>query len=156
MKMCFKFHQNLTTNEEFDFWRVKGAGVSRFKKYERASYRTVVPTHTENFSILAQLELHNIIFLFWSNPYLEHPKILVHIHFLQVSMDQHVLMLHLSCDPVFLLTLNYLSRFILHVTHQTGKVSELDGFTLKAGRSTPVTRIMSYRYLLTSPCAHGS
>ena len=29
---------------------------TQFKKIETASYRTVVPTHTKNFSILAQLE----------------------------------------------------------------------------------------------------
>ena len=28
----------------------------RFQKFEKALYRTVVPTHTQNFSILAQLQ----------------------------------------------------------------------------------------------------
>ena len=34
----------------------KGWVGVRFKKIEKAPYRTVVPTHTENFSILTQLE----------------------------------------------------------------------------------------------------
>ena len=55
----FKSQQNHITNEEFDFWVVKGAGGGSkgcpdLKK--KVSYRTVVPTYTENFNILAQLE----------------------------------------------------------------------------------------------------
>ena len=55
---CFQSKQNRTINEEFDFCAVKGVGVrgTRFKKIEKASYRTVVLTHTDNFSIKAQLE----------------------------------------------------------------------------------------------------
>ena len=33
----------------------EGRGT-RFQKFEKSSYRTVVSSHTENFSILAQLE----------------------------------------------------------------------------------------------------
>ena len=36
--LCFKFHQNRTTNEEFDFWGgVKGEGVPQFQKLEKIS-----------------------------------------------------------------------------------------------------------------------
>ena len=34
----------------------------------------MVPTHTENFSTLAELEVHIIFFLFWSIPCLVHGK----------------------------------------------------------------------------------
>ena len=61
-KCCFKFHQNRTINKEFYFWGAKffrraprGQGA-RFQKIEKVSYRSVVPSHTKNFSILAQLE----------------------------------------------------------------------------------------------------
>ena len=50
--LCFKFYQNRTINEEFTNY----SGGTRFQKFEKASYRTVVLTHTENFNILAQLE----------------------------------------------------------------------------------------------------
>ena len=64
MKMLlFKFHQNPTINEEFNFWGdqilsggPEGVRGTRFQKYEKASYRTVVLPHTESFNILAQLE----------------------------------------------------------------------------------------------------
>ena len=62
MKMlCFKLQQKRTINKEFDFWGIKGAegggeGVPRFQKFEKATHRTVVPTHTENISTLATLE----------------------------------------------------------------------------------------------------
>ena len=53
-----KFHKNGTINEElnFFFWGggpERGIGT-RFPKFDKAMYRTVFPTHTENFSILAQ------------------------------------------------------------------------------------------------------
>ena len=58
--LYFKFHQNRTINEEFDFSGVKGAergeGSLDFKNSKKALYRTVVPTHTKNFNILAELE----------------------------------------------------------------------------------------------------
>ena len=62
-RLRFKFHQNQPINEEFDFWRGKiltgdpeGSRETRYKKFLRASYRTVVSSYTENFNILAQLE----------------------------------------------------------------------------------------------------
>ena len=45
-------------NEEFDFLWVElegQGGVLEFQKFEKASYRTEVLTHTANFSTLAQL-----------------------------------------------------------------------------------------------------
>ena len=39
MKICFKFHQNHTTNNEFDFWGVKGRGLPQFQKFGKAAYR---------------------------------------------------------------------------------------------------------------------
>ena len=64
MKMlCSKFHQNRPINEEFDFLGgqilsegPEGVRGTRFQKFEKAQYRTVVLSHTENFSILGQLE----------------------------------------------------------------------------------------------------
>ena len=58
MKMLrFKFRQNRTKNQEFDFSMIQGGEGPRFKKkIEKASYRMMVPTHTENFITLAQLE----------------------------------------------------------------------------------------------------
>ena len=60
MKMlCFKFHQNRAINEEFYFWGgifPKGGRVARFKNIEKFLYRTAVSTHSQNFSILAELE----------------------------------------------------------------------------------------------------
>ena len=53
--MCFKFHQNRTINEEFDSWEAMGEGGGRVPRFKKYSYRTVVQTQTENFSILAQL-----------------------------------------------------------------------------------------------------
>ena len=53
MKMlCFKFHQNCTINEEFyfggegqnSFGGPEGGRGHDYKKFEKASYRTVVPT----------------------------------------------------------------------------------------------------------------
>ena len=58
MKMCFKFRQKCTTNEEFDFWGVQGGGVSQFQKFGNASYRMMVPLHTER---LRTLESRSII-----------------------------------------------------------------------------------------------
>ena len=44
-------------NEEFDFWGVKGGGVTDIKNLKKKNpHRMVVPTHTENFITLAQLE----------------------------------------------------------------------------------------------------
>ena len=63
--LYLKFHQNRKVNEEFDFggeggkilWGGPAGGKgTQFKKFEKTSYRTLVPTHTENFSILALLE----------------------------------------------------------------------------------------------------
>ena len=66
--LCFKFNQNHTINEDFYFWRGGGGGGkilsespegsrgTRLQKFEKSSYRKVVPTHTENFSNPAQLE----------------------------------------------------------------------------------------------------
>ena len=61
--LCLKFHQNRAKNEEFYFWwgKILSRGpkrgrVARFKKIEKSLYRTVVSTHTQNFSILAELE----------------------------------------------------------------------------------------------------
>ena len=64
MKMLFfKFHQNRTMNEEFELWEgqilsggLEGGRGKRLQKFEKCSYRMVVPFHTENVSILAQLE----------------------------------------------------------------------------------------------------
>ena len=64
MKMlCSKFYQNQTIKEEFDFWgdqilsgSPEGGRGTQFQELEKVSYKTVVPTHTENFSILTQLE----------------------------------------------------------------------------------------------------
>ena len=65
MKMlCFKFHRNRAINEEFDLWEgqihsgdPKGGRGTRFeKKIDKASYTTGVLTHTENFSILGDIE----------------------------------------------------------------------------------------------------
>ena len=53
--LCLKFHQNRAINEKFDFWRGQIL-ATRFQKFEKSSYRTVVSTHTENFSILTLLE----------------------------------------------------------------------------------------------------
>ena len=49
--LFFKFNQNRAINEKFDFW---GDQIfsGKEEKFEKASYRTVVLTHTENFSIL--------------------------------------------------------------------------------------------------------
>ena len=59
----FKFHKNRAINEEFYFWGgkilsggPKGGRVDRFKKSEKSLYRTMVSTHSQNFSILAELE----------------------------------------------------------------------------------------------------
>ena len=61
--LCFKFHQNRAINEEFYFWGgkiisegPKGGRVARFQKIEKSLYKTVVSTHSQNFSILAELE----------------------------------------------------------------------------------------------------
>ena len=56
--LCFKFNQNYTLNKEFYFLGIKGVGEScpDFKNSKRASCKTMVSTHTENFSIPAQLE----------------------------------------------------------------------------------------------------
>ena len=54
--MCYKFHQTRTINEEFDSWVVKGVGCLNFKNSEKPVYITMVPTHTENYSTLAQSE----------------------------------------------------------------------------------------------------
>ena len=61
--LFLKLHQNHAINEKCDFWRgqilaegPEGGRRTRFQKFEKASYRTVVSTHTENFSILALLE----------------------------------------------------------------------------------------------------
>ena len=64
MKMvCFKFHQNRAINEKFYFWGdqilsggPEGGRGTQFQKFEKTSYRAVVSTHKENFSILALLE----------------------------------------------------------------------------------------------------
>ena len=65
MKMlCIKFHHNRRTNEEFDYSRVQapppplleGRRGTRFQKFEKSSYRMMVPTQIVNFSILAGLE----------------------------------------------------------------------------------------------------
>ena len=54
MNVSFKCHQ---INEEFDFWGVnEGKRGPRYQKFENVLHRTVVPTHTENFSIIAELE----------------------------------------------------------------------------------------------------
>ena len=63
MKMfCFNFNQNRTINKEFDFWGgqilsggPEGGRGTRFQQFEKISYRTVVSTHIENFSIPALL-----------------------------------------------------------------------------------------------------
>ena len=55
----YKFHKNRTINEEFDFWGLKvlpretGRPDSKIRKN---LIQNVGPKHTENFSILAQLE----------------------------------------------------------------------------------------------------
>ena len=61
--LCLKFNHNCTINEEFDFLGIKGAGGGGEERYpdlkklkKNVSYKTMVPTHTENFSIRAQLE----------------------------------------------------------------------------------------------------
>ena len=61
--LCFKLHENRAVNEEFYFWEGnilsggrKGGRVARFQKIEKSLYRTVVSTHSQNFSILAELE----------------------------------------------------------------------------------------------------
>ena len=53
--LCFKLHQNSAIKEEFYFREVKRGGMYRFEKFGKASYRTVVPTRTENIRTLAQL-----------------------------------------------------------------------------------------------------
>ena len=54
--LCFKFHQNRTMNEEYDFLGVKalpeGGRGTRFQKFEEKKFSN----HTKNFNILAQLE----------------------------------------------------------------------------------------------------
>ena len=75
----------------------------------------MVPTHTENFSTLSQLELHSIIFLFWSNPYLEHPKILVHIHLSRypwLAITRDVSNIKISADADFQLWLQIWLRLL--------------------------------------------
>ena len=59
----FKFHQNRAVYEEFYFWGgkilsgdPKGGRVARFQKIEKSLHITVVSSHSENFSILAELE----------------------------------------------------------------------------------------------------
>ena len=59
---CFKFQRNRAIKEKFDFWGdqilsggPEGGRGTQFEKIEKASYRTVVSTHTENFSIPALL-----------------------------------------------------------------------------------------------------
>ena len=62
--LCFKFQQNQTINEEFYFWKAKyfprsspmGGRVARFQKIEKSLCRTMVSTHSQNFTILAELE----------------------------------------------------------------------------------------------------
>ena len=62
MKMLFfKFHQNRPIHEEFDFRGAKlkgpvGGRRTRYQKFKKASYRTVVTSHTKNVKILEQLE----------------------------------------------------------------------------------------------------
>ena len=59
MKMCFKFYQNRTINEEFDFWGVNGGKRGPDIKNSKKKPYTELwsqPTHTENFSIIAELE----------------------------------------------------------------------------------------------------
>ena len=69
MKMsCFKFHQNRIINEEFDYWEVKGQGERCPNLKKKASYRTVVPIHTVNFSTLAQLKLFVLFSYFEVTP----------------------------------------------------------------------------------------
>ena len=59
--LCFKFHQNRAINEEFYVWGEgkilsrgpKGGREARFKK---SLHRTVISTHSQKFSILAELE----------------------------------------------------------------------------------------------------
>ena len=54
--MFFKFNQNRTTNEKFNFWGVNGEGAPQFQKIGKAPYRMVCATlHTESFSTLSQL-----------------------------------------------------------------------------------------------------
>ena len=59
----FKFLQNWAINEEFYFWGGKilfggptGGRVARFLKIEKSLYRTVISTHDQNLSILAELK----------------------------------------------------------------------------------------------------
>ena len=51
--LYFKFHQIHTINDEFNLLGAKVRGLPRFQK---AFYRTVVATYTENFSTLSQLQ----------------------------------------------------------------------------------------------------
>ena len=61
--LCFKFHQNRAINEESYFWGGKilsgvprGAERPDLKKIEKSLYRTVVSIHSQNVSILSELE----------------------------------------------------------------------------------------------------
>ena len=61
--LCFKFHKNRAINENFDFWRGQNLSggpeegrATGFHKIEKDSYRTVVSTQNENFSIIALLD----------------------------------------------------------------------------------------------------
>ena len=61
---CFKFHQSRAINEKFYVWGEgkilprgpKEGRVARFQKIEKSLYKTVLSTHSQNFSILAELE----------------------------------------------------------------------------------------------------
>ena len=62
--LCFKLHQNRAINEEFYNWGgkilsggPKGGRVARFQKIEKSLYKTMVSTHSQNFSVLAELEI---------------------------------------------------------------------------------------------------
>ena len=48
--------KNFTLGVQNSFGGPGGEQGTRLQKLEEASYRTIVPTHTKNFSILAQLE----------------------------------------------------------------------------------------------------
>ena len=55
IRMCFKFHQYCTRNEEFNFWRVKGGEVPQLKKMEKPHTKWW-SHYTPKVAILRKLE----------------------------------------------------------------------------------------------------
>ena len=65
--LCFKFHQNCTINEEFDFWGVKVLPRGGGFKFKKVSYKAVVPHQKfqHSSSIRKCLQIGGIDSTFW-------------------------------------------------------------------------------------------